>query len=543
MSPTLPSQPAPGIARSRAIDALLVTCAAVGLFAPGVAALRDGPARVAATAERENRRASPWPGAPQSLADAEAFPAQFETWFRDAFGGREALLRTNARLKLELFDAAPARRWRIGPNHWVFMDEHDSLANYMGLAPLGTERLEAWRACFEERRDWLAERGAQHLVVFVPHKTSVYPEELPVGLRRGGESRRAEFLRHMAARSSVRVVDLLPALLEAKAMDGEGQHVYSPHGIHWTGIGALAATGAIVRALPDVFVDAMPLALEAFDVVELDVQNDSWDRRMYLEDVIVQHEGRLVWRGGPAPRRVQPPPGSSPKERAFERAEGGPRVVVVHDSYGPGIVAQLAHHAGRIDGRWRSFFEARVIEALEPDVVIEVYSELALVSQRPVRLAALQDANDRAAFDDAELVCARLAAGRTPRFEAGLDRVAATPLEGGGWQLQVEQGVGLLRLDLERDAPPGTELVLGLTLTSPRAGGLGLYHGPEPWRLDGGIPSVDTLLPIEFAEGEQRIVAPIPASPGAHAVWLLLPPGLGPLALTQAEVRAVPRDR
>ncbi len=439
----------------------------------------------------------------------------------------------------------PRGHWHVGPNDWLFLDDIDALASHLGLAPLGEARLDAWRRCLEQRSRWLADQGAAHVVVLVPDKASVYPEELPAALRRGGLSRRDEFLAYMAAHSTVRVVDLLPALLLAKAGDTPTRHVYSPHGIHWTEVGELAGAAAILDALRDVFGDVAPPTLADFDEAPAAGQADSWDRRLYLEGALVQREVRLTPRRPRAARTEAPPPGSTGQDRTLVREGGGPRVVVVHDSFGPGLVTHFAEHASRVDGRWRSFFEAGLIQSLRPDVVIEVYSEHALVTQRPIRLAALQGAAEQHAYDDAPVVAVGCTEGEAPRLEPGFDRVSAAPHDG-GWRLVVEAGIGLLRVDLGA-APAEGELVLGLDLTSPRAGGLGVYTGVEPWRLPRGIPEVNDLAPVELAAGRQRALVPLAPllPPGAHAqaVWVLLPPKTGPLDLHAVEVRCVPRTQ
>ena len=59
----------------------------------------------------------------------------------------------------------------------------------------------------------------------------------------------------MSEHSDVRLLDIAPAIVAAKPEDGTGdttfRDLYSPHGVHWTPIGALAACAQIAGYLAE----------------------------------------------------------------------------------------------------------------------------------------------------------------------------------------------------------------------------------------------------------------------------------------------------
>jgi len=83
-------------------------------------------------------------------------------------------------------------------------------------------------------------------VFFAANKHSIYPEHLPGSLRPVSEKRRLDqLLDYMGARSDVRLIDVRPALLEAK----KEKRVYHWTDSHWNDLGAYHAYRAVMERL------------------------------------------------------------------------------------------------------------------------------------------------------------------------------------------------------------------------------------------------------------------------------------------------------
>jgi hypothetical protein len=505
-------------ARRRLSDLVAIGSFAALVLLPGWFSMEGAPERAEEAAQRERRRAEPRPSAPRSLAELGAFPRAFDRWFEDGIGGRDDLIRLGARAKYKLFRSALRSRWRFGGDDWLFATDHDALPKVLGLEPLRWERLEQWRVTLEERRDWLAGRGIEYALVVVPYKGAVYPDRLPNGLRPAGRDHRSELLGHLAEHSTVRTIDVLPALLGAAASDQPQRHTYSPLGVHWTHYGGYAAYRAVLRALPDVFPGVKPCELE--ELVELGerIQLDSWAHRIYLDGVVEQDEVDLLppykaYRGIPSPE------GSTRRDAARLGPPHGPRVLVAHDSFGPQITRFLSMHASRADCRWRPYLETHLVEELAPDIVIEIYSELAFSTRRPVRLSGTQPPEAFAEFE-ASAGKHELLRSAGPRGVAPYDTAILNHLEGSGaWRITSSDRPAFVRIGGRSVARPEDDVMVRLRLSSPEPGSMLVYDGPLPE----GIPEIGQTSPLFFPGGASSHLVPLGPRADRDGLWLALP--------------------
>ncbi|MEM9378855.1 MAG: hypothetical protein AAGB93_02820 [Planctomycetota bacterium] len=527
----------PSLSARQLIDVALGATVVLVLAAPGVHAALHGGANAVRAGKIERRRPPEPPGVPRSTEEALRWPPRFDDWFEDAWGGREEALRVHARAAMEAFGTSSAPYLSFGRNGWVFSREHGAFESFTGVAPLGPSRLRDWQQALEDRRRWLAERGIEHLVVLVPHKSSIYPEELPARIEAArGTSRLEEFLAHMGARSEVRVLDIADALRSRKDLDGPWQHAYSPHGVHWTVVGAHAGYEQIARVLADEFGAPEPTPLDGFRLVDRRGEGDSWASRMYLDGVIEMENLRLLPRGETGVVDAGRPPGGAAKDRSWTHPDTSrPRVLVAHDSFGPDMLPLLAQSTSYLEARRRAFLETDAVERARPDVVIELYSELALVTQRPFRRPAFLGEEIVEAFEAAPVALA-VDLRRPLRVESGKGATSTRIVEA-GVEVRVERGVGFVSLGQlpARRARGGadSELFLGLEIRAERPGPVGLYCGRS---IDRSLQAED-LLPLELGVDPARVVIPLPRAEDRASVWLSLTPVVGAVHVGSVEFR------
>src|SRR5262249_28073941 len=123
--------------------------------------------------------------------------------------------------QIALFKEHVARDVVLGRDGWLFYSGEGAGAEPFS-GPTGSftqQELIGYQRLLEQRRDWLAQRGVGYLFVVAPNKQSIYPEYLPPGCNLGPSQHRLDqFLAHMQQHSTVAVVDLRPALREAKRL-------------------------------------------------------------------------------------------------------------------------------------------------------------------------------------------------------------------------------------------------------------------------------------------------------------------------------------
>src|SRR5690606_33872186 len=121
--------------------------------------------------------------------------------------------------RLKMLDVSPSPAVIEGRDGWFFYAEDGAMEDYAATVPFTSAELEAWRQTLQDTYDWLTARGIAYLFVVPPDKHQVYPEEMPDSIRRNGHSRIDQLVHHLAAHTTVPVLDLRPALHEAKMQE------------------------------------------------------------------------------------------------------------------------------------------------------------------------------------------------------------------------------------------------------------------------------------------------------------------------------------
>lgn len=306
----------------------------------------------------------------------KAYLGGIEAWFNDHFGFRKRLVRLHSKWKRDLFKDSSLADVIVGRDGWLFYGGGRMIDNHRGTSLFSTNDLRAWQELLEARRDWLARRGIRYLFVVAPNKESIYPEQLPEWLAIPGPTRKLDqFIAHMRARSTVEVLDLRPALLEAK----RAVRTYLRTDSHWNALGAFAGYQAVVRAIGRQWPGLEPLPLEAFGQSLEDT--DGGD----LADMLGQErtmKERGVIRLDPKPPLqplevlddTAPDPGSVIRERRprFTEQPGRRyRVMLFRDSFASAWQKLLGQNFSRVFYVWQQHWSAPLVERELPDMVVD----------------------------------------------------------------------------------------------------------------------------------------------------------------------------
>jgi len=381
-----------GKAAARGVARASVATFFVLLWLPLVTTLVSDRASVS---RDEQRFLAPAPALASNWSSLGALPHQIETWYDDHFGLRSQLIRLQSLFEIELFGTAPTDLLVVGKQGWFFFGDPDAIASYRGVSRLDDVQLQRWQRVLEERRDWLAKRGVDFLVVLVPDKHLAYPEYMPDRLPRFSEINPIEQLvRHMATHSSVDVLDLRPSLAEAR----RHERTYHRTDTHWNDVGAYAAYRAILERLSgrlSAGAEPAPVRFERRDGPGLGLASIVGLTSIYREEMLELHLERPRARVKPEYRvgydeRVQ---------RMLPIAHGVddpslPRAVMFRDSFANALVPYLSENFRRILYVWDRDVDPQVVAVEQPDVVIQEIVSRFLV--RPPRgVAELQGARPR----------------------------------------------------------------------------------------------------------------------------------------------------
>jgi len=168
----------------------------------------------------------------------------------DKFQGKARFINAYTETRLTLGDQV-FNRSLVGTDGWLNLTEGQVITDYQNAQPLPAPRLQDIQMALENFQERVEADGGVFLFVIPPDKPTIYPEHVPDTLsRREGPSRLDQLISHLAKNdSAVRVLDLRPALLEAK----QTHQLYFATDSHWNPIGAFFAYQKIIEALQSSF--------------------------------------------------------------------------------------------------------------------------------------------------------------------------------------------------------------------------------------------------------------------------------------------------
>ena len=253
----------------------------------------------------------------------------------------------------------------------LFHADDGGIEDYLQTEPFTIGQLEAWRLTRERTRDWLKARGIPYLFVITPDKQMIDPEYMPHSLRRmRAEYRADQLIAHMRARSDLDVLDLRPAIVEAKSA-GLLYHLYDTH---WNDRGALAGYQQIAGRLRRWFPAVRPLTRADFDESPAVPSGDKTTMLGLVDRGKATMPGLVLRRGWTA-RVVEPakPDPYGEEGRLVTEIPGSPfpRAVMFRDSFAGRLIPCLSEHFSRIVYLWQNDFDTDVVQQERPDVVIQ----------------------------------------------------------------------------------------------------------------------------------------------------------------------------
>ena len=380
--------PSPGPIREQRLHPVwaraLVVLFLVTLALPGLATLAGVDAGLT---RGENRDLAPAPTLSLTWAAIAAVPTAFTNYFQDHFAFRGRLVRWQAAFRLLVLRVSPSPTVLRGKDGWLFYRDDGALEDYLSQSPLSPADLDEWAATLQHTRDWLARRGITYLFVIAPDKHQVYPEFMPETIQRtAATSRTAQLVAHLHAHTTVPVLDLLPAMLEAK----REARIYHRTDSHWNDLGAFVATQTVLERLREAAGDTLPglAPADRRDFIRSEARRPGLDLATMLGLESWVHEDDLRLRARQPGYRVVEPEHPDPANiegrlATLHTRAGLPRAVVFRDSFGSALVPYLSEHFSRALYLWEYDLDPLVIERERPQVVIQEWAGRRFTTRMP----------------------------------------------------------------------------------------------------------------------------------------------------------------
>jgi hypothetical protein len=332
-------------------------------------------------ASGENRTLAAWPQFRWDSASLRALPDQLTRYFEDHFAFRERLVRWQAMVRLRMLGVSPSTSVIKGRDGWLFYADDGAMDDYAEAPPFTGAELEQWRHTLQDTSDWLRAHGIAYVFVIAPDKHVIYHEYMPETIRPAAISRIDQLVSELRQHSTVRVVDLRPALFEAKARE----RLYHRTDTHWNDRGAFVGYQSIIEALAEEFPTLRSSARSVFEPRAAQSAGLDLAGMLGLTEVLSEEDLVLIPKRPVTARIIEP---QHPNRRlthgriVTEAPNRGPRVVMFMDSFGPGLVPFLSEDFSRVVYLWQDNVDLEVIRQESPQVVIQEWVGRALSTHR-----------------------------------------------------------------------------------------------------------------------------------------------------------------
>jgi len=330
----------------------------------------------AVSGRAERRELAPRPSLKLTRENLNGFAARFDAFYNDRFGLRPTLIHWLDHAEVMWLKVSSAPTVIVGKKNWLFLTEAPVLRGCQPTQPLTLHQLARWQQVLEARRDWLAQRGIRYLVVMVPEKQTIYPEELPRKYRavQTQGTRLDQLITYLHGHSDVPVLDLREPLRQAKAHE----RLYHYTDAHWNERGAYVGYRHIMKALVAWFPGMEPWPRSDFSEVAASEPSGDCARLLGVDQDLHEEFLKLV------PKRPFLthgttegfPPGKAwitPPFAMLQADSHLPRAVMFCDSFTVSMFPFLSQHFQRIAFIWQVFpsFDAAAVEREHPDIVIQ----------------------------------------------------------------------------------------------------------------------------------------------------------------------------
>ncbi len=178
----------------------------------------------------------------------EDFLSDFETWFNDNVGFREALVNLNGQIQYYVFhNLTDSTDVYLGPNGEYNYATSEMLRDYQHFNLFSDEEVESITEAYQTFDDYLSEQGIQYFYVQCWDKHSIYPEEFPESVNQYGSVSKTDQIVAAIEETTVTVINPKSALIEAK----QTTDTYSKFGdpTHWTPRGAYIGYLQLMEAI------------------------------------------------------------------------------------------------------------------------------------------------------------------------------------------------------------------------------------------------------------------------------------------------------
>jgi hypothetical protein len=213
------------------------------LLLPTLDQLFDLTARFSST---ENRQASSIP--PLNFPHVRSFARQFDQFYKENFGWRNALFYAYSRWKLNVLGESPLpEKVVVGKSGWFYLgNSYNNVINqHRGLQPLSADSARSITSHLLKRQQELAKQGIRLYVMVAPDSHSIYPEFLPDRMSASPGPSRLDVLKQAIQQTDLPFIDVRDTLINTKP----SHVVYNKTDTHWNDYGTMIGSATLLERI------------------------------------------------------------------------------------------------------------------------------------------------------------------------------------------------------------------------------------------------------------------------------------------------------
>lgn len=179
----------------------------------------------------------------------KTFIRQFDQYYKENFGWRNALFYVYSRWKYQVLGESPLpEKVIVGKNGWHYLGNsyNHVVDQHRNLYPLSADSARIITDNLVRHQRELARQGIKFYVLIAPDSHTIYPEYLPDALKPSPKPSRLDVFRYYVNRhTSLPLIDIRDTLWTAK----KNHVVYYQTDTHWNDYGTLVGCAALLNRI------------------------------------------------------------------------------------------------------------------------------------------------------------------------------------------------------------------------------------------------------------------------------------------------------
>ncbi|MFD2932293.1 alginate O-acetyltransferase AlgX-related protein [Spirosoma flavum] len=288
----------------------------------------------------ENRQVQGMPAL--NFPHVRSFVHQFDRYYKENFGWRNALFYAYSRWKFNMLGLSPLpEKVVVGKNGWFYLGNsyNKVIDQHRGLQPLSADSARRIADHLINRQQELAQQGAQLYIFIAPDSHTIYPEYLPDHLQQSPAPSRLDILKEAINKTTLRFVDIRDTLRAAK----RNHVVYYQTDTHWNEYGTLIGCAALLNRIRLDQPTVAPVRLSDYHIEQQRGGAGDLTTMLTLQD---EQKDPLYYYIKPVPNRMGRQTALIPNEAlGFPSTRftgpGSGRLLFVGDSFSHGMMGYL----------------------------------------------------------------------------------------------------------------------------------------------------------------------------------------------------------